>query len=324
MVREAEQHFDRGHAVEEGQHLRPYKRLMVDVTASRAGLEKALAFANDLFNALESKGHRVIISALAEGFRRTHIEEHEKIAKNQRGENSYVYNRLWSPDRPTVVYIGSVAFGLAVIEMSEKVEMRYVNGKYIRDSEYTPPKSSRLAEHTWTTTKELPCGRLRLVIYAPYQGVDWTLLSEESSRKPLTKDIPEIVRSIEKSTAIVVEKVHEAERQAEIRRKEWEAQQERWRQEEDRRKEAQSIKESKEQLEQVILAWAKAVSLEQFFAGVQARVEGLPEVQRQEVLDRLQLARDFVGTQNPLDFFRAWKTPLERYVPLSMKTPATE
>jgi hypothetical protein len=69
----------------------------------------------------------------------------------------------------------------------------------------------------------------------------------------------------------------------------------------------------------VIQAWAKAVSLEQFFAGVQARAERLPEVQRQEILNRLQLAREFVGTQNPLDFFRAWKTPQERYIPLSMQ-----
>jgi len=119
----------------------------------------------------------------------------------------------------------------------------------------------------------------------------------------------------------VLEKIKEAERQAELRRLQWEAQQEQWRQEEDRRKVAQSVKESREQLEQVIQAWAKATSLGQFFAGVQARAHEFPETQRQEILDRLQLAREFVGTQNPLDFFRAWKTPHERYVPLSMQTP---
>ena len=319
LIREAKGHFDRGRTVEEGQHLRPYKRLLVDVTASRSGLEKALAFANDLFNALESKGHRVIIPPFAERFSRAHVDEHEEIPKTPRGENSYVYNRLWSPDRPTVTYVGSVAFGLAVIEMSEKVEMRYVNGKYIRESEYVPPKSTRYAEHTWTTTKEIPCGRLRLVIYAPYQGVDWVSTFEESKRRPLTSDIPAIVKSIQNATASVLEKVKEAERQAELRRLQWEAQQEQWRLERDRREEAQSIKESREQLEQVIQAWAKAVSLEQFFEGVQARTQELPEMQQQEILERLRLAREFVGTQNPLDFFRAWKTPHERYVPLSMQ-----
>ena len=60
--------------MDEGQHLRPYKRLMVDVTASKAGLEKALAFANDLFNALESVGHRVVISTPADHFARSRIK----------------------------------------------------------------------------------------------------------------------------------------------------------------------------------------------------------------------------------------------------------
>jgi hypothetical protein len=323
LIRDAKEHFDAGRKVDEGQYLRPYKRLLVDVTASRAGLDNALAFANVLFNALESAGHRVVISPPGEHFIRARIDEHEQPPKAQRRESPYDYSRLWSPDRPTVAYVGPVAFGLAVIEMSEKVELRYVNGKYIRESEYKPPKvRARYVDHTWTTTKDIPCGRVRLVIYAPYQGVDWMSMFQESKRRPLTSDIPAIVKSIQIATASVVEKVKEEERQAELRRRQWEAQQEQWRLEEDRRKEAQSIKESREQLEQVIQAWAKAVSLEQFFEGVQARAQGLAETQRQEILDRLQLAREFVGTQNPLDFIRAWKTPHERYVPLSMQTPA--
>ena len=59
LVQGAKQLYERGYKVEEGQLLRPYKRQLVDVTASAAGLEKALAFANDLFKALESAGHRV-------------------------------------------------------------------------------------------------------------------------------------------------------------------------------------------------------------------------------------------------------------------------
>jgi hypothetical protein len=154
--------------VDEGQHLRPYKRLLVDVTASLARLDKALAFANGLFNALESAGHRVLISSSAENFTRAYIDEHEQLPKPQSSDQSYYYNHLWSPQRPTIVYVGSVAFGLALIEMSESVVLRYVNGKYIRESDYKPSKgSSRYVDHSWTTTKEIPCGRLRLVVYAP-------------------------------------------------------------------------------------------------------------------------------------------------------------
>lgn len=323
LIRDTKENYDTGYKVDEGQHLRPYKRLMVDVIASRAGLDKALAFANDLFNAFESAGHRVLISSPAEKFTRAHIDDQEVLPKERRREHSYDYNRLWSPQRPTVVYVGSVAFGLAVIEMSESVVLRYVNGKYIRESDYKPPKASaRYVDHSWTTTKDIPCGRLRLVVYAPYRDVSWSLLFQENKDRALTADITKIVKSIERSTGVVVEKVKEAEREAEIRHKQWAEQQERWRQEEDRRRVAESIKESREQLANVITNWARAVSLEQFFTGVQSRAQDLPEEQREEVLKRLALAREFVGTQDPLDFFRSWKTPLERYVPISTKPAA--
>jgi len=50
----------------------------------------------------------------------------------------------------------------------------------------------------------------------------------------------------------------------------------------------------------------------------------LPEDYRQEVLKRLALALEFVGTQDPMDFFCSWKTPVERYVPLAMQTSGSE
>ena len=305
LIREAKGNYDAGYKVGESQHLRPYKRLLVDVTASLAGLDKGLAFANDLFNALESAGGSVLISSSIENFTRVHIDEHEQLPKKQNAEYSYYHNRLWSPLRPTVVYVGSVAFGLSVIEMTENVEVRYVNGRYVRESDYKPPKASaRYADHSWKTTKDIPCGRLRLLVYAPYRDVSWSILFQESKDRALTTDIPKIVKSIKNSAELVVEKVKEAERQAEIRRQEWEERLERSRQEEDRRRVAESIKESREQLSRVIGDWASVVDLEHFFAGVEKRIQDLPEEQRQEVLRRLALARQFIGTQDPLDFFR--------------------
>lgn len=325
LIRNAKGHYDAGYKVEEGLHLRPHKRLMVDVTASSSGLDKALAFANDLFNTLERAGHRVLISAPSENFVRTRIDEHEHLAKVQRRQASYDYNRLWSPQRPTVVYVGSVAFGLAIIEMSESVLLRYVNGKYIRESDYKPGKAaSRYSDHSWTTTKDLPCGRLRLLVYAPYGGVSWSLLFQETESGGLKRQIPGIVKSIERSTEVLVEKVQEAEREAETRRQEWEAQREHWRQEEDRRRVAESIKASRDQLDHVIQEWTRVMSLEQFFKRVESQARDLPADRRREVLNRLELARDFAGTQDPMDFFRSWKTPTERYVPLARQTSGSE
>lgn len=325
LVRGAKEHFLASRKVDEGEHLKPYKKLLVDVTASRSGLDKALSFANDLFNALESGGHRVVIGPADAQLRRERVFEKEDAPKEKRNHDPYGYDRLWSPYRPTVVYVDSLAFGLAIVEMTESVLMRYVNGKYIRESEYVPPKaSSRYVDHTWTSTRDLPSGRLRLTVYSPYRSVSWSTSFQETKARSLTLDIPQIVKAIENATATVIAKLEEAERQAEIWRQERLAEEERRRQEDDRRREAQSIKDSRDHLEQVIQAWSKVVSLEQFFRGVEDRAKTLHEAERQGVLDRLWRAREFVGTPDPLDLFRGWKTPLELYVPLPQRASRSQ
>ena len=77
LIMGARGHFDAGRKVEDGAYLRPYKRLLVDVTSSKASLEKALQFANSLFNALESEGHRVVLSPADAKLYRDSIDERE-------------------------------------------------------------------------------------------------------------------------------------------------------------------------------------------------------------------------------------------------------
>ncbi|HKX22427.1 MAG TPA: hypothetical protein VJM81_04050, partial [Rhizorhapis sp.] len=51
LVRGAKAHFENSRAVDDGTYLKPYKKLLIDVTASQASLDKSLQLANDLFNA---------------------------------------------------------------------------------------------------------------------------------------------------------------------------------------------------------------------------------------------------------------------------------
>lgn len=119
LISGANEHFLASRKVDEGEHLKPYKKLLVDVTASMAGFDKALGFANDLFNALESTGHRVVIAPQDAQLGRERIDEHEQPPRTQRRIDPNGCSHLWSPYRPTVVYVDSVIFGLAVIEMTE-------------------------------------------------------------------------------------------------------------------------------------------------------------------------------------------------------------
>jgi hypothetical protein len=320
LVQGAKQHYEKGYKVDEGQLLRPHKRQLVDVTASAAGLEKALAFANDLFNALESAGHRVRFAGVEAISHRPHIDEHEATPELKNQENPFTSRNLWRPSSPTVVYVGPIPFGLAVIEMTEAVLMRYVNGGYIRESDYRPPKYSRQSVgHTWTTTHHTPCGRLRLVVYSPHRDVSWFVSFQETVKRNLTLDIARIVKSIEASTKVVQQEIQEAEHRAKLREQQWEAQQQKWRLEEDQRQIAKSVGESREQLNQIIQAWTKAVSIEQFLRGVEDRASNLSATEREAVQDRLRLAREFIGVQDPLEILLSWKSPNDRYVPLAIR-----
>ena len=209
--------------------------------------------------------------------------------------------------------------------MTEAILMRYVNGKFIRESEYRPPKASRgYADHTWTTTKNIPSGRLRLVVYSPQRDVSWSLSFQETIERTLTQDIAKIVKSIEDSTEVMRTEIIDAEQRTEVQRREWEEQQARWERERDQQQIADSVKKSREQLAEVIQSWATVMSIEQFLKGVEERALALPEAKRGQVLDRLQLAREFIGTQDPLEFFNSWKAPGERYIPLAKRNPQFE
>ena len=57
------------------------------------------------------------------------------------------------------------------------------------------------------------------------------------------------------------------------------------------------------------------MSVAGFLTGVEQSAFDLTEEERAPVLERLKLAREFLGTQAPLNFFMAWTTPAERYQP---------
>jgi hypothetical protein len=309
LIKEGRTHFESGRPVDDGAYLKPYKKLLVDITTSKTGLDKALTLANEIFNALESTGFKVAIAHSGEPFGRRQVDQHEIPQKRQ----DY-YRSLWSPGRPTVVYVGSVAIGLALVEMSESVLMRYVRGKYIRDSDYIPPKPSRhFVDHTWTTTQDVPSGRFRLVAYAPYYHVSWSTHWQETAKASLAQQFPAIVRAMKGIAVDLSERVAEADRQSEIARRTVLAEEERRRRVEDQRRTHASKKESQEHLDQIIEAWGNVMNVERFFQGVQEQATNLPASDRGRVLSRLALAREFVGSQNPLEFFLAWKAPLELY-----------
>lgn len=66
------------------------------------------------------------------------------------------------------------------------------------------------------------------------------------------------------------------------------------------------------------------MNIERFLAGVEEQTNRLPESDRRQMLERLALARAFLGSHDPLDFFRGWKTPDERYTPRYISEEKTD
>jgi hypothetical protein len=313
LIRDGREHFLRSRRVEDGAHLKPYKKLLVDVVTSKACLEQALSLANDLFNCLESLGHQVVIAHGGVSLRHAELDERE-VRSKPRGQ--YDQSGLWYPARPTVAYVGEIAVGLSIVEMSEEALVRYVGGEYVRESEHFAKGKARGAGYTWTTTREIPSGRFRIIAYCPYPGVTWSAEWQDTADASLRGKLGSIAKAIGRAAPMLVGKIEEADKQAEIRRQEWLADQDRFRREQDRRAVEQSIRASKEHLVAVIEQWSKAMSVERFLTSVESKVAELPETEREAAIERLRLARHFLGPQDPLRHFLQWLTPEELYKPV--------
>lgn len=299
--------FEVGRLTWDAKYLKPAKRLLVDLAVTKSGLDNALDFANQLFLALEAREHRVVIAPTHEMFHRADVDERENPKEGERASD------LWSPMRCTVVYVGTVAFGLTVIEMTERAEAQYRNGGYVRLSEHSKKRRpSYRFDDVWTISMNFPTGRLCLQVYSPYLRTEWLQQWRETPSRPLAGQIPRIVRKLEAATATISELVEEGERQAELERQRWHAQSEHWRREAEVRRATEALKASRNELKEIIEAWAEAKRIQQFFADAERRLEGLANEDRQQVGERLQRARDLVASTDSVAVIRSWKTPEER------------
>ncbi|MGB5443296.1 MAG: hypothetical protein WBN57_11875 [Gammaproteobacteria bacterium] len=115
---------------------------------------------------------------------------------------------------------------------------------------------------------------LASVLALPARTMDSAMAGNKKNRG-LTARIPTIVRELEKATVEVARLVEEGERQAELERQRWAAQMEQWEREEAERCAAKALRESKEELFEIIETWAASKRLEEFFADAEHRLKKL-------------------------------------------------
>ena len=86
---------------------------------------------------------------------------------------------------------------------------------------------------------------------------------------------------------------------------------EQWECKEAERRAAEALKDSKEELLEIIEMWATSKRLEEFFADAEHQLKNLAEGERTRSMERLQRARKLIGSTDALERFHSWKTPEE-------------
>lgn len=278
-----EERFRKTRATERGEFLRPYKRILPDVRSSEPSLSRALSIANDVYVALRDQELDIRIAQAGDDLHGIHVDEQEVALKDRR-YGRYHSGGIWSPDRPTVFTIGAVPIGLALIEMTERVTMRYFGGNYHREDSHTirSARPWQLA-NSWTTEQDMPSGRFRLVAYSPKRNVDWSLRWQEADGRTLQELIPAIVEELKGAVEKVQRLMDAEERAAAQRAKEAKERWERYEREEDARKAAQAIADSQKQLGEIIERWGRAVIVEQFFTDAAQRLDSVDTERRKRI-----------------------------------------
>lgn len=288
-------------------YLKPYKRLTIDLIVSQKTFEKAISLANQLYLQLEDAGHRVRIAQRDQRVHRAEVEERENTKTHRH------FSELWQPDRPTIVYIEDVIIGLTIFEISEVAEVGYLNGKYVPIATYLKdPLIKHTSTFSWTTSQQIPSGRLCIQAYSTYPGTKWRKQWRDSKPGELSKILKAIVIELSNSVEEISSLTQLAKLEHQEQRRQWEIQSEKNRIETERRNQAIHIKESKDELLSIIKAWAEAKQIEEFFLNALKSAEQLSPDNFELLKSKLLEARNMLGTSNALERLMKWKLPSER------------
>lgn len=180
LLLDIEEHFKKVRESENG-YLRPTKRSMADLSVSRTGIAHAVGFANQFYLALMKEGLAVALSDPATHMNRESVDHRENPS-------------LWQPQRPTVVYIGTIVFGLTIYEISEYVDVKHVDKEYVRLSSLPTNQRCSPYRNDWVMSADMPTGRLCIQVYSPYYRADWVHRWSEDRRGTLVRKIQNIVK----------------------------------------------------------------------------------------------------------------------------------
>lgn len=169
----------------------------IDIAATAGSLDDALAFANALFSAMETRGHSVTVASRRR-FVRPQIDLWDRPPVHCTNRTPPKCAPRW----PTVATLRDRPAGLAIVETFRETHMQYLGDGHFAP---VPPKSRQGARPvfgiTWDEWRPEPTGRLKLVAYSPFHPPAWMREWQISSVPKHEREIEVILDWLEETTA---------------------------------------------------------------------------------------------------------------------------
>ncbi|HCM1915577.1 TPA: hypothetical protein N3A33_001464 [Salmonella enterica subsp. salamae serovar 28:r:e,n,z15] len=288
-------------------YYKPTKKKLLDLNVSETGFNSAIDFLSRFFTALGKQGYWVRLAESGEGLHCQGID-----IKEDPKEGGLRYDSLWRPCSASIICVGDMLFAFSLAEMTEYVPAKEVNGRYIRDETMIRWMRGKYDKpFRYVIKHALPTGRFFLQLYSPYSSTNWQVEFRQTKQCGLISQIPKIISAMHDAFPLIKKQQEEARIKAEERRIQWELDEKRYREKERVRREKEAYNASLTELNAIMVQWAEDKRIEQFFREAEKDVASLDEQQKVQIMERLQLARQFVSEHRAVERLLKWKTPME-------------
>ncbi|EAA5044036.1 hypothetical protein DFV82_08555 [Salmonella enterica subsp. enterica serovar London] len=289
-------------------YYKPTKKKLLDLNVSETGFNSAIDFLSRFFSALGKQGYWVRLAEGNEGFHCQGID-----IKEDPKEGGLRYDSLWRPCSASIICVGDMLFAFSLAEMTEYVPAKEVNGRYIRDETMIRWMRGKYDKpFRYVIKHALPTGRFFLQLYSPYSSTNWQAEFRQTKQCGLISQIPKIISAMCDAVPLIKKQQEEARIKAEERRIQWELDEKRYREKERVRREKEAYNASLAELEAIMVQWAEDKRIEQFFREAELDAVDFDEQQRLKIMERLQLARQFLSVDKAAERLMKWRIPQER------------
>ncbi|AKE60106.1 hypothetical protein PU088_000603 [Citrobacter farmeri] len=295
-------------AVTRDGYYKPMKKKLLDLNVSDTGFDSAIDFLSRFFDALGKQGYHVTLDAPGESLYRADIE----LKEDPKGPG-YRIDNPWRPYTPSIICVGDMYFAFNLAEMVEYTPAKEVKGRYVRDEKMARwTKGREPSSFRYVLKHSLPTGRFLLQLYSPYSSAEWLLQFRQTQQCGLISQIPKMIAAMHDAVPLIKKQREEARVKAEERHIQWELDKKRYQERERIRQEEEAYRASLTELKSIMAQWDVDKRQEQFFREAERDTADLDEKLKAQVIERLQLARQFLSGDSAVERLLKWKTPQDR------------